>query len=422
MTRPAVRMVALLLVAGLVVLPVLAACSVSWRDPTLKATRACTIVEMANNVTLKDVFIGENRSAVLADMIGLMQGNLSLLINSTYSDAAKAAAILEAEAQFAANDTATANQVYAGTWVNLSLRINSTYSDAAKAAAILEAEAQFAANDTATANQVYAGTWVNLSLRINSTYSDAAKAAAILEAEAQFAANDTATKAAAIKWASDSDTANSSVVIKAEVILWASDSDTANRTGAENTASLMALANRTGAANDAALAAAANRTLAANFSVMAQSLVVPSTGGATLYAPNESLGAVPVTYVGFPRGQWNASIAVGMPTAWTGGPLTAAFYWTADSSEGTVEWDFAGRCTGIDNQTIDSYLGANTTVLDTMGTKDNVYISDATAGTTMAGTPAGGAYCLLNFRRLSGAGTLISEAKLLGVRIYYPVV
>jgi hypothetical protein len=155
---------------------------------------------------------------------------------------------------------------------------------------------------------------------------------------------------------------------------------------------------------------------------MAQSLVVPSTGGATLYAPNESLGAVPVTYVGFPRGQWNASIAVGMPTAWTGGPLTATYIWTADSSAGTVEWDFAGRCTGTDNQTISRYLGANTTILDTMGTKDNVYISDATAGTTMAGTPAGGAYCLLNFRRLSGDGTLTSEAKLLGVRIYYPVV
>jgi len=307
MTRPAVRMVALLLVAGLVVLPVLAACSVSWRDPTLKAMRACTLVEMANNVTLKDVFIQENRSAVLADMIGLMQGNLSVLINGTY-------------------------------------------------------------------------------------------------------------KAEAILWASDSDTANRTGAENTASLM-----ALANRTGAENTASLMALANRTGAANDAALMAAVNRTLAANLSIMAQSLIVPSTGGATLYAPNESLGPVPVTYVGFPRGQWNASIAVGMPTAWTGGPLTAAFYWTADSSEGTVEWDFAGRCTGTDNQTISSYLGANTTILDTMGTKDNVYISDATAGTTMAGTPAGGAYCLLNFRRLSGAGTLTSEAKLLGVRIYYPV-
>ena len=414
--RAAAAAVALLLVAGLVVLPALAVCAVSWRDPDLKAMRACTLVEMANNVSLKDVFIQENRSAVLADMIGLMQGNLSTLINGT----AKAEAILWASDSDTANRTAAENEAAQMVRANLTLGGNISVPDTST----VDAFVLF----TDTLGHVFKDSLTTIAGLTNTIVNQGILA---------HVENDTVAKAAAIKWASDSDTANSSVAIKAEVILWASDSDTANRTGAENTASLMALANRTttentaslmalanrtGAANDATLMAAANRTLAANLSIMAQSLIVPSTGGATLYAPNESLGPVPVTYVGFPRGQWNASIAVGMPTAWTGGPLTAAFYWTADSSEGTVEWDFAGRCTGTDNQTISSYLGANTTILDTMGTKDNVYISDATAGTTMAGTPAGGAYCLLNFRRLSGAGTLISEAKLLGVRIYYPVV
>jgi hypothetical protein len=167
-------------------------------------------------------------------------------------------------------------------------------------------------------------------------------------------------------------------------------------------------------------AQAANRSLWANFSVMAQSMIVPTTNGATIYAPNESLGAAPVVYLGFPRGQWNASIELIMPSSWTGGPLTPTYYWTADSGAGTVEWDFAARCTG-DNGEIASFFGANTTVLDTLQTKDRTHIIQG-AATTPSGSPAASALCQLLFRRLSGAGTLTTEAKLRGVQIAYPVV
>jgi hypothetical protein len=337
----------LALLVGACISPAWAACPVSWRSKTLTYTRACTFIELADNLTQKDAFILENLTRAENTAAQMVQANLTIGGNVSVP----------------ATSTTDAFVLFTDT-------LGHTFKDSLTTIAGL------------AASIVNQGVLAHVE-------------------------NDTVTKAAAIKWASDSDTANSSASQTAVAIKWASDSDTANRTGT---------------VNDAALAAAGNRTLAANLSIMAQSLVVPSTGGATLYAPNETLGAVPVTYVGFPRGVWNASIVLMMPTAWTGGPLTAAFYWTADSSAGTVEWDFAGRCAGTDNQVIDSYLGANTTILDTMGTKDSVYISDATAGTTMAGTPAGGAYCLLNFRRLSGAGSLPSEAKLLGVRIYYPVV
>jgi hypothetical protein len=223
-----------------------------------------------------------------------------------------------------------------------------------------------------------------------------ATAAQILELETQFGLNDTTSQNVASQMA------------------------LANRTTAENTASLMATANRTGAVNDAGLAAAANRTTWANFSVMAQSMIVPTTNGATIYAPNESLGAAPVVYLGFPRGQWNASIEVIMPSSWTGGAITPTFYWMADSGAGTVEWDFAARCTG-DNGEIASYFGANTTVLDTLQTKDRTHIIQG-AATTPSGSPAASADCQLLFRRLSGAGTLSTEAKLKGVQIAYPVV
>jgi hypothetical protein len=122
-------------------------------------------------------------------------------------------------------------------------------------------------------------------------------------------------------------------------------------------------------------------------------------------------------------GSENAQWVFDMPGDWssadaTNGKITFNSLWTAASGSGTVEWDYAGKLFP-DDAAIDTALTAVGTSTDTLTAVGDMEISpDSTAAVvTSAGT--GGRTMILKVTRNSGADTLSSTARLIGVRIKY---
>jgi hypothetical protein len=117
-----------------------------------------------------------------------------------------------------------------------------------------------------------------------------------------------------------------------------------------------------------------------------------------------------------------AQATIAMPSDWDGGTVTAAFYWTANStSTNPVLWGCQGRSYG-NFETVDQAWGSEQTVQDALnGTANQVAISAATAAITLAGTPAAGELVQFRVSRdpTSGSDTLAATARLLGVMIAY---
>jgi hypothetical protein len=117
-----------------------------------------------------------------------------------------------------------------------------------------------------------------------------------------------------------------------------------------------------------------------------------------------------------------AQATVGMPSDWDGGTVTAAFYWTANStSTNNALFGCAGRSYG-NFETIDQAFGTEVTVTDALnGTANQVAISAATSAMTLAGTPAAGELAQFRVSRdpTSGSDTLAATVRLLGVMITY---
>jgi hypothetical protein len=183
------------------------------------------------------------------------------------------------------------------------------------------------------------------------------------------------------------------------------------------------------AINNSAILAAATTNLTAykgatgNFTVLAQSMIPDSNGGATINAPaTTGVTAGPLTYVylTFPTGsQTNASFTSIMPGTWNGGTLTATFYWSPlAASSNTVTWGFDGFCTA-DGGSENIAYGTAQTVTDTATAAYSTHISAATAATTMGGTKAPGNLCFFQVYR--NGGTMASDAALLAVRITYGI-
>lgn len=113
-----------------------------------------------------------------------------------------------------------------------------------------------------------------------------------------------------------------------------------------------------------------------------------------------------------------------MPLNWDGGTVTAAFFWTANStSTNSVVWGAQGRAFG-DDVTLDQAMGTAQTVTDAnTATANQLHISSATPAITLAGSPAGGQLVQIKAYRDAdnGSDTLAADARLIGIRLNYSV-
>lgn len=118
----------------------------------------------------------------------------------------------------------------------------------------------------------------------------------------------------------------------------------------------------------------------------------------------------------------NAEWTVVMPDSYSGGTITAIFYWTAASGSGDVIWGIKGRAYA-EGDALDQAFGTAVTVTDTLTTANDVHISSASSAVTLGGSPAGGQLVALKIYRDADAGgdTLSADAKLLMVKVEYPI-
>lgn len=116
--------------------------------------------------------------------------------------------------------------------------------------------------------------------------------------------------------------------------------------------------------------------------------------------------------------QWS----VIMPDSYSGGTITATFYWTAASGSGDVIWGLQGRAYANDDA-IDQAWGTAQTVTDSLITAGDVHVTSATSAITLAGSPAGGQ--LVQFRAYrdadAGGDTLSVDARLMMIKVEYPI-
>jgi hypothetical protein len=118
----------------------------------------------------------------------------------------------------------------------------------------------------------------------------------------------------------------------------------------------------------------------------------------------------------------HADFTFALPSDYNGGTMTAKFFWMhpATTTNFAAVWGIEGRCYANDDA-LDQAVGTAVTVTDTGGTTSDVYISDATAAVTWAGTPAAGQLINLTVYRKAAdaADTLAVDAKLIGVQLTY---
>lgn len=106
-----------------------------------------------------------------------------------------------------------------------------------------------------------------------------------------------------------------------------------------------------------------------------------------------------------------------MPESWNEGDVTMQFHWIAGGT-GTVTWGVQGQCLS-DDDVLDTAFGAAETVTDTVTATTDLMTSAFTDPITLAGSPAAGDMALFQVYR--NAGTLASDAKLVGVTLKFTV-
>jgi len=116
-----------------------------------------------------------------------------------------------------------------------------------------------------------------------------------------------------------------------------------------------------------------------------------------------------------------AHILLAMPDSWDLGTIKAKFYWDAKATaSGDVVWGISGGHLA-DSGVIDTALGTEVTVTDTVLTVGDVHVTAATGAVTIAGTLALGGLVILEVARVAadGADTVAVDARLLGVSIQF---
>lgn len=107
-----------------------------------------------------------------------------------------------------------------------------------------------------------------------------------------------------------------------------------------------------------------------------------------------------------------------MPDDYSGGTVTATFYWTAASGSGTVIWGCSA--TTLSNAaSIDQARGTEEQVTDALSGADEMQISPETDPITIGGSPAAHVPIIFTIIRQAGTDTLGVDAQLIGVEINY---
>lgn len=109
-----------------------------------------------------------------------------------------------------------------------------------------------------------------------------------------------------------------------------------------------------------------------------------------------------------------------LPDNWTPGTVTVKFHWTADSGSGGVVWSMAARSLA-DDDAIDTAMGTEQQVADTLLAASDMHTSAATPAITIAGTPTVGVPIMWEVCRKNNdaSDTLAVDARLLGITITY---
>lgn len=123
-----------------------------------------------------------------------------------------------------------------------------------------------------------------------------------------------------------------------------------------------------------------------------------------------------------------AQFTIPLPTKWNRGTITAKFLWTHASAaaDNRVAWNIAGVAVSNDDA-FNVAFGTARQVNDgasSGGTANDLYLSDATAAITIAGTPAAGDLICFQVSRVATDATydiMSVDAYLLGVILYIEV-
>jgi len=106
------------------------------------------------------------------------------------------------------------------------------------------------------------------------------------------------------------------------------------------------------------------------------------------------------------------------PDDWNNGTITYEVYWDgAATASGTAVWGVKGG--SLDNDdAIDTALGSEVTVTDTLLAVGDLHISPTSSAVTIAGSPADGDYCIFQVV-CKTSGTIAVDTKLMGIMIHW---
>jgi hypothetical protein len=154
--------------------------------------------------------------------------------------------------------------------------------------------------------------------------------------------------------------------------------------------------------------------------IAASEIIPKSTNGAGVNSSETATQKKNYDSLDFDAGSTSegGDITLALPDNYTGGTITARFYWTADSGSGTVIWQIQARSLE-DGIALDAAGGTSQTVTDTLLTAGAMHISPATSAVTIAGTPAARTPITFSISRNSAADTLAVDARLIGVELDY---
>jgi len=138
----------------------------------------------------------------------------------------------------------------------------------------------------------------------------------------------------------------------------------------------------------------------------------PAAAGTTETATNK----VNVDTLDFGAGATEyAQFVYAMPKSWNEGSITAQFIWIAGGT-GTAIWGIQGVSLS-DDDVLDAAFGAAQTVTDTVTATTDLMQSAFTSAVSIGGSPAEGDTVIFQVYR--AAGTLATDAKLVGIRLNF---
>ena len=157
--------------------------------------------------------------------------------------------------------------------------------------------------------------------------------------------------------------------------------------------------------------------------IPASQMFAASSSPAALAASAIATSGIEIQTFDFdPTTRENVGFQVHFPKRWNEDTITYQVYWQGDATTTDVIWGLEAVAVrdGIAMDAIN--YGTAITITDTgQSDADDLLVSSASAALTIGNTPVAGDLCFFRLYRDAGAGgdTMITDAKLLGVKIYW---